>query len=125
MKTENDYWTKEAIIARQLAIINKPRPPKPKPSAEERAEKTWTQPLSNVLRTNAQSNQRALERAEEELREAEARREREQHRQIAEMVNHAAIEQAYALRQWEALAARRYDPLGSWGAPNYKTNPDD
>jgi hypothetical protein len=122
MKTENDGWSKEAFIARQLAIINKPRPPKPKPTAEERADARWSQPLSNVLRTNAQSNQMALERAEEELREV---CEREQHRKIAEMVNHTAIEQAYALRQWEALAAKRYDPLGSWGRPNYKTNLDD
>jgi hypothetical protein len=96
--------------------------------AEARAEAKRhlpAQPLAVTLKANTQSNQRALERAEEELARVRAERDREQYRSIAELVNFQAIEQGYAQQRWEALASRRYDPTGNWGAPNYKTNADD
>ena len=80
------------------------------------------QPLEVTLQADRQSTQRALEAAEAELQKARADRER--YRAVAEMVNFQAIEQGYAQQRWEALAAQRYDPLGSWGPPNYKTHLD-
>jgi hypothetical protein len=127
---EDRLMTKEAILARYMAIFEKhdaKRKPtaKPKPTAEEKAQQAFAPTLEVVVKANAQSNQRALDRTKAELEEAEQERDREEYRQLAEIANFQAIELGYAQRQAEALAARRYDPTGNWGAPNYKTNPDD
>jgi hypothetical protein len=95
-----------------------------KTEREERKRKLPTRQLEVTLRANTQSNQRALERAEEQLARAQAQRDREAFRQIAEMVNHQAIEQGYAQREWDALAARRYDPMGLWGTPTLASGED-
>ena len=72
-----------------------------------------------------QSTQRVLERTEAELEEAQRKRNEAEYHRNAEIANFQAIELGYAQRQAEALASRRYDPLGLWGPPNYKLNPDD
>jgi hypothetical protein len=123
--TEERLMTREAILARYMAIFNKPRPPKPKPTAEEKAQRSFAPTLEAVVKANAQSNQRALDRTKAELEEAERERNEREYRRRAEIANFQAVELGYAQRQAEALAGRRYDPLGAWGPPNYKMHPDD
>jgi hypothetical protein len=119
-ETEQEVY--ESLLA---SFTRKPlKPPKP-PTAEQKAQAAWAQPLGIVVKANAQSDRKALERAEAELKEAERVRERERYRHLAQIVNEQAIERAYQQQQWEALAARRYDPMGLYGPPNYKTNPND
>jgi hypothetical protein len=127
MKTGNDYWTKEAIMARQMAIFEKhgvklEPTPKPPPTAQEKAQRAFAPSLEAMVKANAQSNRKVLERTQAELEEAERERDRAQYRRNAEIANFHAIELGYAQRQAEALAARRYDPTGNWGPANYKTN---
>jgi hypothetical protein len=96
--------------------------------AEAKAEakhKLPAQPLEVVVKANAQSNQRALERAKAEMEEAERKRQQTEYVRRAQIANEQAVELGYAQRQWEALAARRYDPLGVWGPANYKTQRED
>jgi hypothetical protein len=78
-----------------------------------------------MVKANTQSNRRALERTKAELEEAERKRNEAEYHRRAEIANFQAIELGYAQRQAEALADRRYDPLGLWGEPNYKMHPDD
>jgi hypothetical protein len=123
---EDRLMTREAILARYMAIFNKPRPPKPKPpTAEERAQRAFAPTLEVVVKANAQSNQRALDRTKAELEEAECKRNEAEYHHRTQIANFQAIELGFAQRQAEALAARRYDPTGNWGTPNYKTHPDD
>ena len=120
--TEERLLTKEAIVARLLAIGGKPQP---KPTAEQKAQQAWAQSLEVVLKANRQSDQMALERAKEELEEAQRRRAQEEYIRHAQIANEQAAELGYLQRQWDALAERRYDPTGIWGRPNYKLHPDD
>jgi hypothetical protein len=127
--TEEREFTYEAILARQLAIFEKydakrKLAAKP-PTAQEKARQAFAPDLEIVVKANAQSNQRVLERTRAELEEAERKRNEAQYRRNAEIANFHAIELGYAQRQAEALAARRYDPTGNWGPPNYKTRMDD
>jgi hypothetical protein len=43
----------------------------------------------------------------------------------AQIANEQAVELGYFQRQMEALASRRYDPMGLYGPQNYKLHPDD
>jgi hypothetical protein len=128
--TEEREMTYEAILARQRALFEKwdkrklQAKPKP-PTAEQKAQQAFAPTLEAMVKANAQSNQRALDRTKSELEEAERERNEAQYRRNAEIANFQAIELGYAQRQAEALAERRYDPLGSWGPPNYKMHPDD
>ena len=125
MKPDPNYWTKEAIMARYRAILDKPRPPKPKPTAEQKAQQAFAPTLEAMAKANAQSTQRVLDRTKAELVEAERKRNEAEYHRRAEIANFQAIELGYAQRQAEALAVRRYDPMGLWGSPNYKMHPDD
>jgi hypothetical protein len=122
--TEERLMTKEAIVARLLAIGSKPKL-KPPPTAEQKAREVWKPPLETVLTANRQSNQLALERAEQEQEEAQRLRQREQFIRNAQIANETAVELGYFQRRMEALADRRWDPTGIWGRPNYKQHPDD
>jgi hypothetical protein len=95
------------------------------PTPQEKAQKAFAPSLEAMVKANAQSTQRVLERTQAELEEAERERDRAEYRQRAQIANFHAIELGYAQRQAEALAARRYDPTGNWGPPNYKTRADD
>jgi hypothetical protein len=119
MKQPNEEYVfdKEAFVARLLAIRAKP---KPKATAQERAQQAFVPTLEVMVKANAQSNRRVLERTQAELEEAERERNRAAYRERVEIANFQAIELAYAQRQAEALAARRYDPTGNWGPPNYR-----
>jgi hypothetical protein len=88
---------------------------------EERKHRLPEQSLETALKADTQSGQRAFEFAEDELAKAQAQRDEEKYRELAQLVNYHAIEQGYAQRQWELLAERRYDPLGFYGPPNYET----
>jgi hypothetical protein len=132
--TEEREFTYEAILARQNAIFERyeakqkalAKAAAAKPTAEQKATERWAaRPLESVVKANNQSNQRALERTKAEMEEAERKRQQEEYVRRAQIANYQAIELGYAQRQAEALAARRYDPTGNWGAPNYKTHPDD
>ena len=119
-RTEERLMTKEAIMALYLAIINKPAPPKPKPpTPQEKAQQAWKPSLETVLKTNAHSNQKALERAEREQEEAQRQRQREDFIRRAQIANNTAIELGYLQRQWETLSERRWDPTGNWGPQRY------
>jgi hypothetical protein len=126
----NEEMTYEAILARQNAIFERYEArqklaAKPTPSAKAKATERWTPPLEVAAKTAVQSTQRVLERTEAELEEAQRKRNEAEYHRNAEIANFQAIELGYAQRQAEALASRRYDPLGLWGPPNYKLNPDD
>ena len=128
MTTPNDKpWSREEFVARQLAIVAKYAKVqlKPKPTPQEKAEKAWKPALETLLKTNAQANQKALERAEQEQAEAQRLRQREEFARRAQIANETAIELGYMQRRWDALAERRYDPTGNWGKPYYKLHRDD
>ena len=116
--------TKEAIMARLLAIGSKPKL-KPPPTAEQKADKAWKPPLETLAKTNRQSNKLLVERTEAEMEEAQRQRQRDDFIRRAQIANETAVELGYFQRQMEALAERRYDPTGIWGPPNYKQHPDD
>jgi hypothetical protein len=78
-----------------------------------------------VVKSNAQANQRALDRTREELEEAERKQAKDDYVKSVQWANFQAIELAYAQRQAEALADRRYDPTGIWGKPNYRKPGED
>ena len=122
--TEEYLMTKEAIMARLLAIGSKPKL-KPPPTAQEKAQEAWKPPLEALAKANHQSTKLLVERTEAEMEEAQRLREREEFVRRAQVANNTAIELGYFQRQMEALAERRYDPTGNWGTPNYKLNPDD
>jgi hypothetical protein len=126
MKAQDDYWSYEAILARQLAIFEKhdakQRALATQTKAEKAKAKLEKQPLENVLKADAQSSRKAIERTEEAFREAW---DIARHREVVELANTRAIEHAWAQQQLERMADRRYDPTGNWGKPNYKTDPND
>jgi hypothetical protein len=121
MKQPNDEYVfdKEAFVARLMAIGTKPKP-KPAPTAQEKAQEAFKPTLERVLQTEKQTCEQALRAKEQALREAQERREREQYAEHVARINNSAIELAYAARQAERLAARRYDPTGIWGTANYR-----
>ena len=121
---EERLMTKEAIMARLLAIGSKPKL-NPPPTAEQKAEKAWKPPFETLAKTNRQSNKLLVERTEAEMEEAQRQRQREDFNRRAQLANETAVELGYFQRRMEALAERRYDPTGNWGPPNYKQHPDD
>ena len=129
MKEADDYWSYEAILARQLAIFErhdaKQRALATQTKGEKAVAKLAKQPLETVLKADAQSSAKAIELTEWEMREAQEQRDRARYREIVEAANTRAIEHAWAQRQLDAIAERRYDPTGNWGKPNYKTNVND
>ena len=114
---------KEAIMARLLAIGQKPKL-KPKPTPQEKAREAWKPTFETVLRST-QAERRALEQAEREQEEAQRQRQRAEFIRNAQIANERAVELGYLQQQWDALAERRYDPTGNWGALNYKLRSDD
>jgi hypothetical protein len=123
----NDGWSKEAYIARQLAIVAKYTNVqlKPKPTPEQKAQEAWKPSLGALAKANSQANRRLVERTEAEMEEAQRQHQREEFARRAQIANETAVELGYFQRQMDALANRRYDPTGIWGTPNYKTNVDD
>jgi hypothetical protein len=131
MKPDNDYWTREAIRARQIAFLERhgvklePEPATKPPTPQEKAQKAFAPSLEAMVKANAQSNRKALERTQAELEEAERERDRAEYARRAQIANFQAIELGYAQQQAEALAARRYDPTGNWGPANYRSGSDE
>lgn len=120
MKQHDEVFDKEAFVARLMAIGTKPKPQQKPPTAQEKAAQAFKPTLEAVVKANAQSNQRALERTRQELEEAERERDRAEYVKRVELATFQAIELGYAQRQAEALAERRYDPMGLYGKPNYR-----
>jgi ABC-type ATPase with predicted acetyltransferase domain len=133
MKQPNDKYVfdPEDFMARQRAIFEKHgllelwEPgssvvTKPVPTAQEKAQEAFKPTLERVLKAEKQTCEQALKAKEEALKEAQVRRERDEYAQHVARINNSAIELAWAARQAEALAARRYDPTGIWGSPNYR-----
>jgi hypothetical protein len=84
---------------------------------EERKRKLPAQPLAVKLLVNRQSNQQLRADLDAELeREAKGRRE------VYQMALEQAIEEKFAWQQRQEAWGRRYDPMGLWGPPNYKTS---
>jgi hypothetical protein len=115
---EERLMTKEAIMARLLAIGSKPKL-KPPPTAQEKAQEAWKPTLEVLLKNNAAANQRALERAEREQQEAQRLRQHADFIRRAQLANETAVELGYMQRRWDALAERRWDPTGNWGPQRY------
>ena len=88
---------------------------------EERKHRLPAQSIEVKLKANRQCNEqmRADLIAELEAKAAEHRPE------FCELALHYAIEQKFAWQQQQEVWQRRYDPLGFYGPPNYKTHPDD
>jgi hypothetical protein len=136
MKKPNDKYVfdPEVELARTRAIFEKhgllelwegkPKA-KPAPTAQEKAQEAFKPTLERVLKAEKQTCEQALKAKEEALREAQVRRERDEYAQHVQRINNSAIELAWAARQAEALAARRYDPTGIWGTPNYRRPGED
>ena len=123
--TEERYVFDPVEFKARLLAIGRPKPaPKP-PTALEKAQKAFAPKLEAVVKANIQSNERALEFTKAQLEEAERERDRAEYVRRMAVANEQAVELAYAQRQAEALAERRYDPLGLYERPNYKTHPDD
>ena len=122
--TEERSMTKEAIMARLLAIGSKPKL-KPPPTAEQKAERAWKPPLEALAKANHQSTKLLVERTEAEMEEAQRQRQQEEFVRRAQIANETAVELGYFQRRMEALGDRRWDPTGIWGRPNYKQHPDD
>jgi hypothetical protein len=72
------------------------------------------QPIEVALKVHRQATERAIEA----INDAAHKREAQRRREIYAVVLHHAIEQKYAWQQEERTL--RHDPMGLWGAPNYK-----
>jgi len=86
---------------------------------EERKRRLPARPIEVKLKANRQSNEQMRADLNAELEAAERRRE------FYELALHYVIEQKFAWQQEQEAWERRYDPLGFYGPPNYKTHPDD
>src|SRR6516165_210864 len=104
MKAQDEYLSYEAILARQLAIFEKhdakQRALATQTKAEKAKAKLEKQPLENVLKADAQSSRKAIERTEEAFREAW---DIARHREVVELANTRAIEHAWAQQQLERM----------------------
>jgi hypothetical protein len=84
-----------------------------------RAGKLPAQSIEVMLQTHRQATEQVIEQINTAAYEPEPQR----RNQIYEVALHHAIEQKFAWQQQEQTL--RYDPMGLWGVPNYKTNPND
>jgi hypothetical protein len=124
MKLKDDGWSKEAYIARQLAIVAKYTKVqlKPKPTAEQKAEEAWggdKKPIAAVL----QDAQRAEEAATATLRDKRTQAQKD-HDERVKSQHDLAWRQAAIDAAWQRSMAYRQE-LERWGAGTCHRGPGD
>jgi hypothetical protein len=91
-REEEDYWSQEAIMARQRATIERGwqihlAKEKAKAEAKARGELPGRE-LEVAVKANTQSTRRVIERTREDLERAERERREAQYRATAQLANH-------------------------------------